>query len=295
MEIKLTRAFIFSTESEAQLRRRKQMSTATMALSSARIERSARHTAAIYLKEAKYEFLKYLRLRVYSASVLSFPVMVYVFFGLVLNSNEAIGGTRVPIYLIATYGTFGVMGASLFGSAAGLASDRGLGWLQVKRASPMPPFAYFWAKVVTSMIFSTAVVLALFALGTAFGHVRMPVGDFLGLLGTLVAGSLPFSAMGLALGYFIGPNSAPTTINLIYLPMSFCSGLWVPFMFLPKVVKHIALALPPYHLSQLALVVVGAGGNESTATHWEVLAAFTLICLGVARIGFQRDQEKMYG
>jgi ABC-2 type transport system permease protein len=97
------------------------------------------------------------------------------------------------------------------------------------------------------------------------------------------------------LGYFTGPNSAPATINLIYLPMSFCSGLWVPFMFLPKVVQHIALALPPYHLSQLALGIVGAGSHESNAIHWEVLAAFTMMCLGVARVGFQRDQEKMYG
>jgi ABC-2 type transport system permease protein len=101
--------------------------------------------------------------------------------------------------------------------------------------------------------------------------------------------------MGLALGYFTGPNSAPPTINLIYLPMSFCSGLWVPFMFLPKVVQKIALVLPPYHLSQLALGVVGAGTHESAVGHWEALAAFTMICLGVARIGFQRDQEKMYG
>ena len=145
------------------------------------------------------------------------------------------------------------------------------------------------------MIFSTVVVVSLFTLGTTFGHVRMPIVDFVRLLGTLVIGSLPFSAMGLALGYFVGPNSAPTTINLIYLPMSFCSGLWVPFMFLPKVVRTIALALPPYHLSQLALGIVGAGSHESSVTHWEVLAAFTMICLGVARIGFQRDQEKMYG
>jgi ABC-2 type transport system permease protein len=271
------------------------MSTATMALSNIRTERSARHTATIYLKEAKYELLRYLRLRVYTASVLSFPIMFYVLFGLVLGSNAVIGATRVPTYLIATYGTFGVMGASLFGTAAGLASDRGLGWLQVKRASPMPPFAYFWAKVLTSMVFSTVIVLALFTLGVTLAHVRMHVAEFLGLLGTLVVGSLPFSAMGLALGYFTGPNSAPSTINLIYLPMSFCSGLWVPFMFLPKVVKQIALVLPPYHLSQLALGVVGAGAHESNAIHWEVLAAFTMICLGVARIGFQRDQEKMYG
>src|SRR5579862_724906 len=207
------------------------MSTSTIALSSPQIQRSPSHTATIYLKEAKYEFLKNLRLRMYTASVLSFPIMFYVLFGLVLNSHQAIGTTGVPTYLIATYGTFGVMGASLFGTASGLASDRGLGWLQVKRASPMPPFAYFTAKVVTSMIFSTIIVLALFALGITVGGVRMPVANFARVLGTLAFGSLPFSAMGLALGYFTGPNSAPATINLIYLPMSFCSGLWVPFQF----------------------------------------------------------------
>ena len=271
------------------------MSTTTMTLSHTRMQRLPGQTAIIYLKEAKYEFLKNLRLRMYTASVLSFPIMFYVLFGLVLNQPQAIGGTSIPTYLIATYGTFGVMGASLFGTAAGLASDRGLGWLQVKRASPMPPFAYFAAKVITSMIFSAVIVLALFLLGFTLGGVRMPVVDFARLLGTLVAGSLPFSAMGLALGYFTGPNSAPATINLIYLPMSFCSGLWVPFMFLPKVVRQIALVLPPYHLSQLALGIVGAGSHESSVAHWEVLAAFTMICLGVARIGFQREQEKMYG
>src|SRR5580658_8927526 len=175
------------------------MSTAAAVLHNTQVQRSLSHTATIYLKEAKYEFLKSLRLRVYSLSVISFPVMFYVLFGLVLNAKQSIGSTTVATYLIATYGTFGVMGASLFGTAAGLASDRGLGWLQVKRASPMPPFAYFWAKAFTSMVFSTVIVLALFALGISFGQVRMPVADFLRLLGTLVVGSLPFSAMGLAL------------------------------------------------------------------------------------------------
>ena len=271
------------------------MSTAAIALSNAQVQRSPAHTLTIYLKEAKYEFLKYLRLRVYTISVLSFPIMFYVLFGLVLNANQFIAGTRVSVYLIPSYGTFGVIAASLFATAAGLAADRGLGWLQVKRASPMPPFAYFTAKLFTSVVFSTAVVLSLFALGIAFGSVRMPVGAFGKLLGTLVAGSIPFSAMGLALGYFTGPNSAPPMINLIYLPMSFCSGLWVPIMFLPKVLQKVALVLPPYHLSQLALGVVGSGTHESAIGHWEVLAAFTMICLGIARIGFQRDQGKLYG
>src|ERR1700685_3320071 len=178
------------------------MSTTAAAFPNTPIERSTKHTTRIYLKEAKYEFLKNLRLRVYTVSVITFPLMFYVLFGLVLNAKEAIGGTGVSTYLIATYGTFGVMGASLFGTASGLASDRGLGWLQVKRASPMPPFAYFAAKVILSMSFSAIVVTLLLILGVAFGGVRLPLVETLKLIGTLVAGSLPFSAMGLAIGYF---------------------------------------------------------------------------------------------
>jgi ABC-2 type transport system permease protein len=271
------------------------MTTAAIALPQQEKERSMQRTLSVYYKEAKYEFLKNLRLRMYTVSTISFPVMFYILFGLLLNRNSDVAGTSVAAYLLATYGTFGVMGASLFGTAAGLAAERGLGWLQVKRASPMPPPAYFMAKVIMSMIFSAMVVALLLLLGLTLGRVHLPVLTIAKLIGTLVLGCLPFCAMGLAIGYFAGPNSAPATINLIYLPLSFCSGLWVPFMFLPKFLRQIALFLPPYHLSQLALGLVGAGGHESNLTHWEVLAGFTLICLGIARIGFQRDEGKNYG
>src|ERR1700683_3735885 len=116
------------------------MSSAPVALTARQLQQSPSHTATIYLKEAKYEFLKNLRLRMYSASVLSFPIMFYVLYGLVLYPKQSLAGAPVPAYLIATYGTFGVMGASLFGTAAGLSSDRGLGWLQGKRARPMAAF-----------------------------------------------------------------------------------------------------------------------------------------------------------
>jgi ABC-2 type transport system permease protein len=257
-------------------------------------ERSANRTFTVYLKEMKYEFLKNLRIPRYSASVVILPLMFYVLFGLLMG-RQTIGNTSAAAYLIATYGTFGVLGASLFGTASSLALERGLGWLQVKRASPMPPFAYFIAKFFMGMAFSFIVVTLLLILGVIFGGVRMPLEAMAQLVGTLVAGSIPFCAMGLALGYFMGPNSAPAIINLIYLPLSFASGLWVPFQFLPRTVKHIALFLPPYHLAQLALRTIGMQGNETSWTHWQVLIGFTLLCLGLARFGFQKDEDKMYG
>ncbi len=255
--------------------------------------RSLTQTMAVYRKEAKYEFLKNIRLRMYSFAAIVFPLMFYVLFGLVMN-NQSIAGVRTTEYLIASYGTFAVMGASLYGIGGGMAVERGLGWMQVKRASPMPPFAYFTAKFAVSMLFGLITVLLLLLLGFTFGGVRLPLNEIVKMVAILVAGSLPFCAMGLAIGYFVGPNSAPAVINIFYLPFSFCSGLWVPFIFLPKVVRTIAHFLPPYHLAQLALGVVGAGQQESSRTHWEALIGFTLLCLGIARIGYQRD-EKMYG
>jgi ABC-2 type transport system permease protein len=248
----------------------------------------------IYLKEAKYEFFKYLRLPIYSLSTVLFPVMFYILFGLLMNRQGSVNNVSVSTYLLATYGTFGVMGASLFANGAGVAAERGLGWMQVKRASPMPPFANFFAKFFVGMIFSSIIELALLTLGIAFGGVHIAFISAVKLVLTLVIGALAFCSMGLAIGFFAGPNSAPALVNMIYLPISFLSGLWVPIDMLPKFLRHIATALPPYHLAQLALNIIGAGNGGSFWYHCEFLIGFTLISLGIARLGFQRD-EKMYG
>ena len=266
------------------------MSAVTTTLPSAAIQRPLVQTVVIYAKEAKYDFLSRLRLPVYSISTIMFPVMFYVLFGLLLNRGHEVAALNVSAYMIATYGTFGVMGASLFGFGVGLAMERGLGWMQLKRASPMPPFAYFAAKTVTSMAFSAIIVLLLMALGVLFGGVHFIAVQAIQLLATLVAGSICFCAMGLAIGSCAGPNSAPAIVNLLYLPMSFASGLWIPVEMLPRFLQRLAPGFPPFHLGQLALGVMGAGQGVAHR-HWESLLGFALLCMGIARIGFQRDQQ----
>lgn len=270
------------------------MSAASATLPRAAMERSFSHTLTIYAKETKYEFLKLLRLPTYSASIILFPVMFYVLFGLLLNRGKEADGVSVAAYLLATYGTFGVMGASLFAFGVGVAGERGLGWLQVKRATPMPPFAYFMAKTLVCMAFSFIIVSLLLVLGISFGGVHLAAAQVARLMATLVVGGSAFCAMGLAIGYFAGPTSAAAVVNLTYLPLSFASGLWIPVDMLPSFLQQVAPFLPPYHLGRLALGVVGVGGG-SPLEHWEALMGFALICLGIARIGFQRDEGKSYG
>jgi ABC-2 type transport system permease protein len=71
--------------------------------------------------------------------------------------------------------------------------------------------------------------------------------------------------------------------------------LWIPMDMLPPFMQRMAPFLPSFHLSRLALGVVGVSSGGSSIGHWEALAGFALICLGIARIGFQRDEGKMYG
>jgi ABC-2 type transport system permease protein len=248
----------------------------------------------IYRTEATHEFLKLIRVPIFAISTIAFPLMFYVIFGLTF-ADETAGGVGVTTYMLATYGTFGVIGCSLFGFGVGVAIERGQGWMRLKRVSPMPPLAYFVAKIAMSASFAIVIVAALFALGATFGGVRMPAGQWVGLAAVLVIGTLPFCAMGLAFGYLVGPNSAPAVLNLVYLPMAFASGLWIPLAQLPDVVQAIAPFMPPYHLAQLALGIVGAADDGRQLLHVGALAVFTAGFLAVAGWGYRRDEGRTYG
>ncbi len=252
-------------------------------------------TVRIYALESKYEFLKLMRMRSYVLFTLMFPLMFYIFFGIAMGRAHPDGGMSMATYLLGTYGTFAVVGVSLFGFGVGIAVERGLGWLQLKRASPMPPLAGIFARLAVCVMFSAIVIAALFVLGFAFGGVRLPARECEALAATLIAGVFPFCTLGLAIGNFAKPNSAPGLVNIIYLPMAFCSGLWIPFQFLPNFLQHAAPFFPAYHLAQVALTAIHAPANGSVATHWGALAGFTLVFAGLAWLGYRREQEKMYG
>jgi ABC-2 type transport system permease protein len=248
----------------------------------------------IHLLETKYEFLKLLRLPAYAVPTLLFPVVFYLFFGVGMG-RQSVHGVTMATYLVVSYGAFGVIGASLFGFGVTVATERGQGWLQVKRTTPMPVTAYFFSKIVMAMTFSAVIVLLLFATGTLLGGVKLTLLQGLALFGTLVAGAIPFSALGLAIGYFAGPNSAAPIVNIIYLPMSFLSGLWIPIWALPKFLQALAFFLPPYHFSQLAFRIIGAGRGGSVALHLTALVISTALFLALAYVGYRKDEGKSYG
>ena len=248
------------------------------------------NSVRIFSKETKYEFLKLLRTRSFSLAIIGFPVMFYVLFG-IANRHSYEGNVHIAKYMLAGYACFGLIGAALFGIGVGMAGERVAGWLELKRASPMPVPAYLFAKCASAVAFGLIIVSVLTTIGIVFGQVSLTVSEFARMMALTAVGSISFASMGLLLALIIPANAAPGIVNLIYLPMSYLSGLWVPLRFMPHWLQSFAPALPTYHLSQLMLSIFGYQDSMPVANHWSALAGFTMLMLGLSWLIFHRREQ----
>lgn len=255
---------------------------------------SPRRSARVYMLESKYELIKMTRLPAFAIPALGFPVMFYVLFGLLIPGGKGNSQT-VATYLLATYAAFGVISIALFALGVGVATERGQGWLAVKRASPMPVSAYFTGKYIMTVLFAAALMLLICSVGVVFGHVRMSPAHWTALILVELLGGLPFCAIGLAIGYLAGPNSAAAVVNIVYLPMAFLSGLFIPVEMLPRLLQRVAPIFPPYHLARLALEAVGIEPASHAWVHVAALIGFGIIFTGIALFAYWRDEGRTYG
>ncbi len=242
---------------------------------------------AMILSETRFELLKAWRMPAFIIPTLTFPVAFYVLFGVILNMG---GDFPMATYLVASYGVFGIIGPALFGFGVGVSQEQAQGWLRLKAASPMPGWVYFAAKGIMSMVFALLVITMLLVAGVTAGGVELSLAKWLGLFCLLALGTLPFCAMGLMIGLIVRAQAAVAIVNLIYLPMAVLSGLWFPLQLFPEVLQRIAWVLPPYHLAQLALNLIGMGQGHPAILHAGALLVFTAIFVVGALWAWQRRQ-----
>ena len=139
--------------------------------------------------------------------------------------------------------------AALAGMAA--AQQRAGGWLL--------------AKVVAAMAFALVISALLALVGSTVGGVSLPASGWALLLVVNVLGVLPFAALGLLIGSLVGGNAAIAVVNVLFLPMVFLSGLWLPLSMLPDFFARLAPVWPAWHLGQIAFKVVG---HDSGGALW---------------------------
>ena len=243
---------------------------------------------SVYVTEAKFEFIRMLRMPMFALPALVFPAMFYLLFGVLMGK----GKPEVSAYLLATYCIFGVMGPGLFGFGVSVALEKDQGWLKWRRAVPALPGAYFVSKMTMALIFAFIIFVELAVLAITFGGVDLNALQWPQLMVISMLSSLPFCALGLVIGILVNGQAAPAIVNFIYLPMAFLSGLWLPINLLPKFLGALAPIWPSYHASQIALKVIGDDFGTPIWVHISYLAVFTLGMLWLAVTLWSRMKVK---
>jgi ABC-2 type transport system permease protein len=240
---------------------------------------------AAYASDIRFEFKKMIRTPAFALPTLLFPAMFYLLFGVLMAKADP----TVGLQTFARLGVFGTMAPGLFGFGVSLAFEREYGTLTYKQALPMPHGSYLLARMVMAMLFACIISTMLIVLALTVAHAPLGVGQALRVFWVEVLGVLPFCAIGLMVGSFASGQAAPAVVNLIYLPMAFLSGLWVPLQFLPKMIQDLAPLWPPFHLSQLAYAALGMDSYGSAGNHVAALAGITFLCFTIAmrRLGNQ--------
>ena len=108
-----------------------------------------------------------------------------------------------------------------------------------------------------SMAVAALAVLLVALTALLAGSTTLSLAQLVLICVVLILGTIPFCAIGLLIGAWASASSAPAWGNLVFLPMLWLSGLFIP---MPDFLKHWVVIWPAFHLNQLALGLAGPTG-----------------------------------
>ncbi len=234
-----------------------------------------------YLTDAKFEALRMLRAPAFAIPFLVIPAPIYLLFGVVMAAQPGAKNPGIYNYLFIGFCVMAVMGPALFGVGSTLAPERDAGLMKLKRALPAPAGSYLIAKLLMAMFFTALTMCIMVVAAKSAGKISLSNLQLLALTVTLVLGALPFCALGLFIGAHFSGSAAPGITNLVYLPMIYLGGLFIP---LPPFLQKWVIVWPAFHLQQVAVAVTGASKFQSLPPQMAgaVLLGVTVVFGGLA-------------
>lgn len=226
-----------------------------------------------------------MRTPVYWVPVILFPTLLYSFFGL----PPSLRNPEIGNILLASWSAFAVIGVGFFQFGVSIAQSRESKWEEYARTLPIGAAPRLVAQTATAIVFTSMALALLWSVSALAGAAALSAAQFASLFAALAGGVIPFVLMGAALGYLMPPRGAVPIANLIYLPLSYFGGLWVPPSMLPDAVDVISMFTPTRHLGELAWASVL--GRSPPLHSIKVLAVYGIASAAIALIMWRRDEE----
>ena len=219
------------------------------------------------------ELRRALRDRRYLGLVVVWPVASYLLFSTVFASAaDRAEGLDPHIEIMVAMAAFGTMGAVLMATGPRIATERQSGWARHLHLTPLRSTSLLVARVAAALIMTLPAICLTFAVAFAVKGVSLPVWEWPAMLGVLVAGAIPFAALGIVIGGLSDGDTATGVTMIAYLTLAALGGLWMPAKVLPAGMRAVAHSLPSNRLAELGWTI--AAGHTPPLAAIGVLAAW---------------------
>jgi ABC-2 type transport system permease protein len=215
-----------------------------------------------------------------------FPVAFYLLFTTIFGGAGG-GDTRqwAARYMVSM-ALYGSMGAALTGVGARIATERTRGWTRQLALTPMRPAAYLAVKGTAAVLLTLPVIVLVMLAGRLVNGVQLPVGTWLALVPLLWLATLPFTALGIAIGYSLRDEVATGVSVAVLMLLAIGGGLWLPVELFPGWLAHVARALPSYRGGEFAWRVLD--GHQPFTTGALIFGGWLVALAALAGWRFRR-------
>ncbi|GAA3450959.1 ABC transporter permease [Dactylosporangium matsuzakiense] len=236
------------------------------------------------LTHARFRILETIRIPIAVIGGAFFPAASMLFFVVPFAGDDPVGAT----FATASMVMFAVMTSCLFNYGVGVAEDRAQPWDPYTRTLPAGPAAAFAGRILSGMTFMTISLLPVVIIGWLFTAATVSWTGLLLAVGAVVLGALPFTFMGLAIGYALPMKAALAVAQIIFFPMAFGGGLLSAPGQAPGFVETIAPYLPTR--GAVELVWAAVGNFDVDPKSMISLAVWTIVMAALAAWAFRRDE-----
>ena len=226
----------------------------------------------------RVELKLFLRERVGPVWGVGFPILLLVIFGSIPSFKQVLDGsggltvldTYVPVLVVMSLALLGFVSLPLT-----LVSYRERGILRRLGTTPAGPLRVLAAQLIVNFGMAVVTLVVLLAVARLAYGVPLP-RQFGGWIITALFASAVVLAMGLFVASIGSTARAAAAIgNVLFYPMMFFSGLWLPIPAMPEVLQHVSHAFP--------LGAAWESFQQAALGHWPpVLALGTMAAWAVA-------------
>jgi ABC-2 type transport system permease protein len=199
-----------------------------------------------------------------------------------------LGGVAYATWFIPGILAYGLIMATFQNLAVSVAVARDSGLLKRVRGTGLPTWVFLAGRIGSTFVTATVLIGVTLLLATTAYGVTLPAASLPGFVVTLVLGTICFTVLGLAVTTVI-PNAdaAPALLNVVILPLTFISGIWMlttdapawldltarlfPIRALADGLRHAALpghAAPGIVAADLVTLLVWTGVGIIVALRW---------------------------